>query len=73
MDREVMEDVLSDGGSYIITCKVCGKAIELWYNGGELDRRECCGYEYRLYYANPRIDLAVTAKGKCGSSAANLT
>lgn len=29
------------------TCLGCGKVFTLYYNGGELDSNECCGYTYR--------------------------
>lgn len=38
-------------------CKGCGKNIRLWFNGGELDERQCCGYTYRLEHK--RIDFVV--------------
>ena len=42
---------------YRTTCLRCGKAIKLWFNGGELDQRECCGLFYRLQ--SDRIDFVV--------------
>lgn len=38
-------------------CIVCGKPIVLWYNGGELDGTDCCGYSYSL--ESDRIDYVV--------------
>jgi hypothetical protein len=37
-------------GSYVerLPCRGCGKIIELWFNGGELDYKKCCGYWYAL-------------------------
>lgn len=40
-------------------CLGCGRLIHLYFNGGELDGRACCGYEYRLEHV--RIDLVVVA------------
>lgn len=31
-----------------LPCRGCGKVIELWFNGGELDTKACCGYVYSL-------------------------
>lgn len=33
---------------HLTKCLTCGKAITLWYNGGELDQTECCGKVYEL-------------------------
>jgi len=27
-----------------VTCPVCGKSFRLWFNGGEMDRKECHGW-----------------------------
>lgn len=40
-------------------CYGCGRDIVLWFNGGELDSRECCGYSYSLEHV--RIDFVVIA------------
>ena len=44
-----------------LTCRACGKNIDLWFNGGELDQQECCGYiygveatGYEMYVEQPR-------------------
>jgi hypothetical protein len=29
-----------------IACRGCGRTLTLWFNGGELDMTECCGYRY---------------------------
>lgn len=34
--------------SYTTPCLRCGRAIELYFNGGELDSGDCCGLEYNL-------------------------
>lgn len=39
----------------VVKCLVCGKEIELWLNGGELDFKECCGYSY--YGAHKTIQI----------------
>jgi len=46
---------------YQTSCKRCGREIELWFNGGELDERECCGLIYGL--VAPRIDFVVAEIG----------
>lgn len=33
-----------------IKCKKCHENITLWFNGGELDEAECCGYKYSLQH-----------------------
>lgn len=38
-------------------CRRCGKAVTLWFNGGELDSADCCGLTYRL--TSERIDLVI--------------
>lgn len=38
-----------------VSCRVCGREMALWFNGGELDRRECCGLEYRLEHVRVAI------------------
>lgn len=30
----------------------CGKTITLWWNGGELDYKQCCGYTYSLAHGD---------------------
>ena len=40
-----------------IPCVVCGKTIQLFWNGGELDRQECCGHRYYTHHA--QVDLYV--------------
>ena len=39
------------------TCRGCGKAFTLHFNGGELDGHSCCGYEYYLQHAE--IDYVI--------------
>ena len=41
-------------------CLTCGEVVDLWYNGGELDWKECCGLFYRL--EAPKINFVVEAK-----------
>jgi hypothetical protein len=36
----------------------CGQAITLYWNGGELDCKECCGYRYALEHV--RTDLVIS-------------
>lgn len=36
----------------------CGTAITLYWNGGELDAREHCGYRYELEHV--RTDLVIS-------------
>lgn len=57
LDR--VEDVLLDAYAYETTCLGCGEGIVLRYNGGELDRKVCCGREYVL--EAPRIDFVTYA------------
>lgn len=40
-----------------IACLRCGKRIDLFFNGGELDRKACCGLVYRTEHV--RIDLVI--------------
>jgi hypothetical protein len=28
-------------------CVICGARIYLWFNGGELDQKQCCGLTYQ--------------------------
>lgn len=42
---------------YKTECVVCGKPIELYFNGGELDERQCCGVSYSL--EAPTIDFVI--------------
>lgn len=45
-------------GEYFKTnCVECGKSIELYFNGGELDYVNCCGYDYSLEHV--QIDFIV--------------
>ena len=36
------------GNCHQVLCRGCKKTITLWFNGGELDTEQCCGYEYAL-------------------------
>lgn len=40
------------------TCLGCGREITLFFNGGELDSKECCGFLYTLEHT--RVDFVVT-------------
>lgn len=31
-----------------VVCRGCGKEVRLYFNGGELDTKRCCGYTYAL-------------------------
>jgi hypothetical protein len=42
---------------YETKCLVCGKSIDLYWNGGELDYTECCGHRYELEHV--QIDFVV--------------
>jgi len=39
-------EIIPDFSSGSIKCRGCDKVVTLYFNGGELDRTECCGYEY---------------------------
>lgn len=55
--REVVSRKLVEtDASLNVTCLGCGTALTLWYNGGELDIKECCGY---LYYLDAPVTLLV--------------
>ena len=57
-DRTMVEVTrLADFDSGDVTCRGCGREIHLFFNGGELDRKECCGYVYRTEHF--RIDLVI--------------
>lgn len=44
---EVMRLVWPPGQNYRFTCLRCGKPVTLWWNGGELDNKQCsCGVGY---------------------------
>lgn len=49
---------IADFESGDIDCILCGKTLRLYFNGGELDRKECCGLVYQTEYA--RIDLVIS-------------
>ena len=38
-------------------CPCCRKALHLWFNGGELDRVECCGMIYELTYGDAPLHV----------------
>lgn len=33
-------------------CRKCGKPFTLWFNGGELDEKRCCGITYALEHGD---------------------
>lgn len=47
--REVqrLENKFVESYSEEFQCVACQRKIDLYYNGGELDQEECCGYLYR--------------------------
>ena len=54
-------DVTAELGSGLTTrCRECGRELTLFYNGGELDAKICCGFRYEL--DAPRIDFVVTVR-----------
>ncbi len=44
-------------GRYEFHCGGCDQLLWLWFNGGELDETECCGFRYTL--ESPTIDFVV--------------
>lgn len=46
--RRVENVPVEDELVYRFNCSVCGRAIGLHFNGGELDAEQCCGHSYRL-------------------------
>ena len=47
-------------------CIACGKELILYFNGGELDCKTCCGYKYEAVHG--RIDLEITKEEANGNS-----
>jgi len=43
-----------------VHCPGCGKIVELFFNGGELDTDECCDYVF--FGEHIRIDVVVSKK-----------
>lgn len=41
-----------------IRCRRCSQPVTLYFNGGELDRRECCGLRYEQVITS--IDLVIS-------------
>lgn len=58
-------------GDISSTCFGCGRAIHLFFNGGELDGMRCCGYEYRLELV--RIDFVVIAPDSATDSVTSVS
>lgn len=56
-DNTIIVEGVSMGYTYDTQCLSCGKKIELWFNGGELDESMCCGIKYALEIG--RIDLII--------------
>ena len=56
---ERQENVLINAAHICLgyTCKGCGKTIRLFFNGGKLDEKHCCGYIYRLEHK--QVDFVV--------------
>ena len=46
--RRAADDELDKSFAVSTSCRVCAKPIDLHFNGGELDQRECCGFVHRL-------------------------
>jgi hypothetical protein len=51
-----IKDVQFDS-CYETNCIKCNKKIELWWNGGELDFKNCCGLHYSL--AHTKLDFVI--------------
>lgn len=41
-------------------CERCGKVLTLYYNGGELDFKECCGLTYQT--VEVQVDLVISGE-----------
>lgn len=48
---------IKDFQSGDVSCTRCGKTLTLYYNGGELDEKHCCGLTYRT--ETQGIDLVI--------------
>lgn len=55
-----VHNVMEGENLYTTQCIVCGKELNLWYNGGELDQSECCGHVYELEHGP--LDFVVRKK-----------
>lgn len=52
------EEVFMDDKTHInVECLICKNVLTLYFNGGELDRQDCCGRVYELQHA--RIDYVI--------------
>ncbi len=60
-DKKISDEVIPIEGAHTLNCRNCGKNITLWFNGGELDREECCGFIYSLEHGE--IHLVIYEKG----------
>ncbi|TET40180.1 MAG: hypothetical protein E3J66_07240 [Dehalococcoidia bacterium] len=59
----LMPNAYEEGPSEIVKCLNCGRNIKLWYNGGELDEEDCCGYRYYGRHTGTEIMVKVLNKG----------
>lgn len=44
-----------------VQCLGCGRTFHLWYNGGELDSEDCCGYTYATQAVDYQLVITKTA------------
>lgn len=54
---DVTDNLLNEGPTVKVDCDKCGKVLVLFFNGGELDMKDCCGITYELEHS--KIDLVV--------------
>jgi hypothetical protein len=59
---ERIKDVHKVESTVAVDCKGCGRRIELHFNGGELDSKRCCGYDYSTEYN--RINLVISEEDR---------
>lgn len=55
-----VSEVFAERSVLRLHCKDCGRELMLWYNGGELDSKDCCGWHYELQ--SPIINLIISKK-----------
>ena len=53
---------IPDFGYGDFNCEGCGRKLHLYFNGGELDDKECCGYRYSTEHT--QIDLVIYRVGE---------
>jgi hypothetical protein len=60
MSNEISREDVTErlAPSVEVSCPECGATRDLWFNGGELDSWEHCGYRFSL--ETPRIDLVLS-------------